>query len=610
MVIITSVKGNPQSELSTENINSIKEYYSALTRKEAGSTTESDAKYLVCKGLTAEQYEVLKEEILALGVDETSIANKDSLRLKGKVDEYNCYSVYLTRKYDDTIGNRQAGITREATSDLADALGLTAEEAAEMYGNIAYSSGGGIVRPTTVKRFIQIYDADKIKATLDEYFNVSIYNEITCDNSTPIRIMEQPDGYTGNSGNLTADAVSYDMILQAVYNVDSDEQIAVDLNIVKNNGFISGAVDVDWNKDALTLVSVEYDNDLTQDSLSVPVDSENGDTDGNYRVCVGDLLAVEDITFTGKAATLYFEKHEGFDSEESYDISLSKADFVNYDVSTLDVDTLGCSVYEISNDSLVVSGETVECYAGTQVRVPVEIEKNPGYIAGNMDISWDKDSLTLTDIVFNDDIAPDCDSPEIPENGINDGSYKLSFGKLLAEENFTGIGEAFTLVFNVSPDATGNTEINFSAADIVNYNVEQVECDFTPANVIIGESKIIFDEETGTLSLYGKFAPDDVKQYKNNSAVKTVVAEREAVFPEDCSNLFAYFSAETFDLANADTSGVKNMHYKFASCQNLKHLDLSSFDTSNVTNMSSMFSYSRNIENIDLSSFNTSKSRA
>ena len=72
-----------------------------------------------------------------------------------------------------------------------------------MYGNIAYSSGG-IVRPTTVKRFIQIYDADNIKATLDEYFNVSIYNEITCDNSTPIRIMEQPDGYTGNSGNLTA----------------------------------------------------------------------------------------------------------------------------------------------------------------------------------------------------------------------------------------------------------------------------------------------------------------------------------------------------------------------------------------------------------------------
>ncbi len=240
----------------------------------------------------------------------------------------------------------------------------------------------------------------------------------------------------------------------------------------------------------------------------------------------------------------------------------------------------------------------------------MEIEKNPGYIAGNMDISWDKDSLTLTDIVFNDDIAPDCDSPEIPEAGMNDGSYKLSLGKLLAEENFTGTGEAFTLVFNVFPDATGNMEINFSAADIVNYNVEQVECDFTPANVIIGESKIIFDEETGTLSLYGKFAPDDVKQYKNNSAVKTVVAEREAVFPEDCSNLFAYFSAETFDLANADTSGVKNMHYKFASCQNLKHLDLSSFDTSNVTNMSSMFSYSRNIENIDLSSFNTSKSRA
>ncbi len=84
--------------------------------------------------------------------------------------------------------------------------------------------------------------------------------------------------------NMSADAVSYDMILQAVYNVDSDEQIAVDLNIVKNNGFISGAVDVDWNKDALTLVSVEYDNDVTQESLSVPVDSENGDTDGNYRV--------------------------------------------------------------------------------------------------------------------------------------------------------------------------------------------------------------------------------------------------------------------------------------------------------------------------------------
>lgn len=457
--------------------------------------------------------------------------------------------------------------------------------------------------------------------------------------------------------DITANAVSYDMVLQDVYSSENEDMIAVDLKMVQNSGFISGTVDVDWDKNALTLESVyfgtsfnvvfsgntgdtveyavaENNNDMqpttdvaqyytdasisdvsgtelinstyiTKDNDSVTI-PDGGITDGCYRVALGDYLAEEDNSRTGYATTLWFKKTDSFDSTKNYTISLSNADFVNYDVEQLEVQTLGCSVYAMDDDKLGVFGETVNCYAGDEVRVPVDITGNPGYIAGNFDVSWDKDTLTLTDIAFNEEIAPDCGSPDIPEGGITSGKYKVTIGKLLAEENCTGTGTAFTLVFKTSKNASGATNIGFSNADVVNYDVEQVECKFTPATVIINESGYFYDEDTDTLTIKGTVDGYGLNYYRNKLSLKKVYAEPGTKITGSLSYAFSGSTAEEIDLANADTSEVTSMQSLFYDCKNLKKLNITGLDTSNVTNMSYMFTRA-NVEEVDLSSFDTSK---
>ena len=112
----------------------------------------------------------------------------------------------------------------------------------------------------------------------------------------------------------------------------------------------------------------------------------------------------------------------------------------------------------------------------------------------------------------------------------------------------------------------------------------------------------VFDEETGVLTLRGRVSKGDVRQYTN---AKKVVCEEGTVFPADCSFMFDMFKAETFDLANADTSNVHNMARMFYTCRSAESLDLSSWNTSNVNDMSYMFSET-NFVSLDLSNWDTS----
>ena len=128
---------------------------------------------------------------------------------------------------------------------------------------------------------------------------------------------------------------------------------------------------------------------------------------------------------------------------------------------------------------------------------------------------------------------------------------------------------------------------------------------------VCGEKEIIksvsFDEETGTLTLLaGNVYKEDVREYRSNTKVKAVVAETGAVLPEDCSNMFSNFAAETIDLSNADTSKVTDMNYMFYYSR-MTSLNISGIDTSKVTDMNGMFYMSWQLTELDLSSFDTSK---
>ena len=117
---------------------------------------------------------------------------------------------------------------------------------------------------------------------------------------------------------------------------------------------------------------------------------------------------------------------------------------------------------------------------------------------------------------------------------------------------------------------------------------------------------VVFDEETGTLTLRGNVVADEVKAYSENEAVKKVVCEEGAVLPENCGGLFYQFRAESIDLSKADASNAANANRMFFNCNNLKELNLAGFDTSKVTNMSEMFDGCSKLTELDLSGFDTS----
>ncbi len=119
-------------------------------------------------------------------------------------------------------------------------------------------------------------------------------------------------------------------------------------------------------------------------------------------------------------------------------------------------------------------------------------------------------------------------------------------------------------------------------------------------------NSVVFDVETGTLTLTGTVIADEVKAYANNAAVKKIVCEEGTVLPENCTMLFSNFKAESIDLSKANTSNVTNMKSMFSGGEALTSLNVSGFDTSRVTNMKGMFQRLKKLPALDVRCFDTS----
>ncbi|WP_024856875.1 BspA family leucine-rich repeat surface protein [Ruminococcus albus] len=119
-----------------------------------------------------------------------------------------------------------------------------------------------------------------------------------------------------------------------------------------------------------------------------------------------------------------------------------------------------------------------------------------------------------------------------------------------------------------------------------------------------------FDEATGALTLRGTVERYTLRDFSSNykDTVKSVVAEKDTILPEDSSELFYnYTNCVSIDLSCADTSSVKDMRFMFLGCSVMTELDLSGFDTSNVTDMRGMFGGCTSLTSLDVSSFDTGK---
>lgn len=129
------------------------------------------------------------------------------------------------------------------------------------------------------------------------------------------------------------------------------------------------------------------------------------------------------------------------------------------------------------------------------------------------------------------------------------------------------------------------------------------------------------DEGSGVLTLKGRVSREDILAFSENQKVYSVVAEKGAVLPEDCHELFAglsedkdrmkrtyYWAAlDTVDLSKADASRVKNMSKMFSKCRMLESVNMTGLNTSNVSDMSGMFTGDIMLKSLDVSGMKTSK---
>ncbi len=191
---------------------------------------------------------------------------------------------------------------------------------------------------------------------------------------------------------------------------------------------------------------------------------------------------------------------------------------------------------EMAFEAGIVENELV---TGAEIQVPINVTSNPGYVLGAIDLSWDSDSLELTNIVYNDDNAPKYQSA-----AINDppGTYRISFGNTNSETDLTGTGLFFTLVFKIKDSATfGEYAINISKADagIVNNDLGNVNASFVPGKVTLTAVKYavnITEPEHGTATAdQEKYAEGDTVTITATPADGYEVASVTATYGENDS---------------------------------------------------------------------------
>ena len=146
-------------------------------------------------------------------------------------------------------------------------------------------------------------------------------------------------------------------------------------------------------------------------------------------------------------------------------------------------------------------------------------------------------------------------------------------------------------------------------AGAVNYGAPIITQNITAQAAEIEADCYSFNETTGVLTLKGEIDRDALKDfgYEYDGKVKTVVAEKGTILPQNSSTLFFYYNnCTSIDLSKADTGNVTNMSSMFSECSALTKLDISSFDTSSVTTMREMFRDCTHLTTLDLRNFDTS----
>lgn len=141
---------------------------------------------------------------------------------------------------------------------------------------------------------------------------------------------------------------------------------------------------------------------------------------------------------------------------------------------------------------LTVSEKTA--IIGLNVSVDIAIENNPGIVGMTLDVGYDSDALTLTEVKDGGILGTNTHKPELTS------PYTLSWSNDTASSNITANGVIATLVFKVSDDAElGNYPITLSY-DYDNYDIYDVDINkvkFETVNGVVSVKDVLYGDVNG-----------------------------------------------------------------------------------------------------------------
>ncbi|MBR3123542.1 MAG: hypothetical protein IKH48_05270, partial [Prevotella sp.] len=117
----------------------------------------------------------------------------------------------------------------------------------------------------------------------------------------------------------------------------TDSEVKVPIRATKNDGFGSGIITIEWDKDKLELTNVEY-SDFAPNNQSAAVSNK-----GTYKIAFGDDYATKNFTSTGTFFTLTF-KIPTKSTSGKVDVKIVATDVQDCDVESVTVTTRNGSV--------------------------------------------------------------------------------------------------------------------------------------------------------------------------------------------------------------------------------------------------------------------------
>ena len=185
-------------------------------------------------------------------------------------------------------------------------------------------------------------------------------------------------------GTITVPAAVFSVSEATGYPGDT---VDLTVDISNNPGIISAELELDFDRDALELKAVKNGNLMSGETFS-----ENLDAKPYYL----SWLHNDPVSEDGTLAILTFQIKNGC-NYDTYPVSLTVKSAQNTDMKSVGAEALAGAVTVVENEAIAprftLSEETG--HVGGQVSVTLDISNNPGIVAAELELDYDRNVLEL-----------------------------------------------------------------------------------------------------------------------------------------------------------------------------------------------------------------------